>query len=289
MTASWLRATAEGSELVPLPLPYKQFATDGTPDDTEARRRLAAEGADRPLHASSVFETSGPLCSASLGAGTVLPQPGARSLNIVLSGSLELDVAGSHASLGHGATLFVDGVEAGPVRAGAHGVDVLQLDVGTWQPSGVLPAEVRSNAAGVTIEPRARRNFKRIYKASDDRSYFREFPELLPAPGSGVSSAREIVGLWFASIPKGFFIDWHPEIVNQLVVVLKGEISIESGGGAGQTEHFKLGDVLLAEDRTGEGHVDRVLSDLHVMVLVIADDQLWPVTTDAPDSAVADP
>src|SRR5207253_6340170 len=120
---------------------------------------------------------------------------------------------------GPGSVVFVEGPGSSGIRAGGGGVHALQLQVSEdWRPAaGSLAAEEGSTGGDGGF-------FKRIYKGADDRSYFRDFPELLVRDGETVSAARPIVGLWFAQIPQGYEIDWHPEIVNQLVIVLDGVI-----------------------------------------------------------------
>jgi len=49
--------------------------------------------------------------------------------------------------------------------------------------------------------------------------------------------------------------DWHPCVTNQLAIALAGEMEMEVGGGGGAIEVFHAGDICLAEDRTGEGHM----------------------------------
>ena len=52
-------------------------------------------------------------------------------------------------------------------------------------------------------------------------------------------------------------LDWHCAPGRQYVVTLDGEGEIEVGDGS--TKRFGPGDVLLAEDLTGQGHVTRVV------------------------------
>jgi hypothetical protein len=71
------------------------------------------------------------------------------------------------------------------------------------------------------------------------------------------------------------FIDWHPEVVNNLAIFLSGELELESGGGGGAIEVFHAGDVCLAQDRTGEGHIDRTRGVTHVALIVVETENLW--------------
>jgi hypothetical protein len=116
-------------------------------------------------------------------------------------------------------------------------------------------------------------NFKRMFKGEDDKSYFRDFEGLFGPQGEW-SAITPLIGFRFIGMAADTFIDWHPEIVNNFVIVMSGGLELEVGGGAGAVEIFRPGDVCLAEDRTGEGHIDRVHGDVQVAVLIVADDHL---------------
>lgn len=118
-------------------------------------------------------------------------------------------------------------------------------------------------------------NSKRMYKGADDRSYFREFGRLF-GPAGQWSSVTPLTGFRFIGMAEDTFIDWHPEIVNNFVIVLSGALELETGGGEGAVEIFRPGDVCLAEDRTGEGHIDRMHGHVQVAVLIVEDEHLWP-------------
>ncbi len=119
-------------------------------------------------------------------------------------------------------------------------------------------------------------NFRRMYEGADGRSYFRLFTELFAAPGAW-SRELPVAGLRFVGMSKDTFIDWHPEVTNNLAIVLAGALELETGGGIGERQVFGPGDVCLAEDWTGEGHIDRVRAGAQVAILTIDDRHLWPV------------
>ena len=56
-----------------------------------------------------------------------------------------------------------------------------------------------------------------------------------------------------------FFADWHNEPRRQYFIVLTGQVELTVGDGAVRV--FNPGDVLLAEDLTGQGHQVRSLGD----------------------------
>jgi hypothetical protein len=127
-----------------------------------------------------------------------------------------------------------------------------------------------------TLTPRrgGKPNIKRLYQGADDRTYFSEFPELFPAPPNEWSAPRATSGFRFMCWEDGF-IDWHPEVINNLAIFLSGELELESGGGGGAIEVFNAGDVCLAQDRTGEGHIDRTRGVTHVALIVVETEHLW--------------
>lgn len=99
----------------------------------------------------------------------------------------------------------------------------------------------------------------RLYTGTDDRSHFEdiEIPFesreefglfTLPEPAKAV---------FFRKNPPGYFYPWHNVVCREYVVILDGEAEIETGDG--ERRVFKKGDVLLAEDMTGQGHQTRVL------------------------------
>lgn len=119
-------------------------------------------------------------------------------------------------------------------------------------------------------------NCKRMVKGEDDRSYFHDFGSLFVQPGKW-SEVTPLTGFRFIAMAEDTFIDWHPEIVNNLVIVMSGGLELEVGGGKGAVEVFWPGDVCLAQDRTGEGHIDRMHGYVQVAVLIVGDHDLWPL------------
>lgn len=119
-------------------------------------------------------------------------------------------------------------------------------------------------------------NCKRMVKGLDDKSYFHDFGPLFPEPGQW-SEIIPLIGFRFIGMAEDTFIDWHPEIVNNIVIVMSGALELEVGGGNGAVEIFRPGDVCLAQDRTGEGHIDRMHGYVQVAVLIVEDEHLWPL------------
>jgi quercetin dioxygenase-like cupin family protein len=63
----------------------------------------------------------------------------------------------------------------------------------------------------------------------------------------------------FRSAPPSHHSDYHPAPRRQYVITLAGQVEIETGDGT--VRRFGAGDVMLAEDNTGRGHITRVVGD----------------------------
>jgi len=198
-------------------------------------------------------------------------QPGAL-LSFVISGDVSL-MAGSRqtAKLKPGDIFLVDGASAPEVVLDVRNqCRLLQIDVAADWPGP--KAELQRPG---TINPRqgTTTNIKRIYKGADDKAYFTEFQELFPDVPDQWSAPRQIAGFRMLCWEDGEM-DFHPCVINQLGLVASGELEIEVGSGEKQI--FRAGDICLSEDRTGEGHLNRVRGAMHTTNFVIETEHLWP-------------
>ena len=100
----------------------------------------------------------------------------------------------------------------------------------------------------------------RIYAGDDGRSRFEEVDVPLPIISEigRMSERGDATGIVFRENDESYDLDWHPAPARQYVVTLQGEVEVEAGDG---TKHiFGPGDIMLAEDTTGQGHRSRYLS-----------------------------
>lgn len=101
--------------------------------------------------------------------------------------------------------------------------------------------------------------FVRIYSDAQGRSKFEDmatpYEPSDPAEPGGFS--QKATSVTFRSQPVGLVQDWHTAPRRQYIVTLRGMAEIETGNG--EIRHFGPGDVLLADDLTGKGHVTRVI------------------------------
>jgi len=107
-----------------------------------------------------------------------------------------------------------------------------------------------------------------LYTGKDQKSYFEEI-ELKFGGDQKIltTESRPATMAVFRCVPPGTVLDLHPAPRRQYLITMAGSWEIEAGNGVSKI--FKAGDVMLADDTTGEGHRSRVLGDEpHVFMTV---------------------
>ncbi len=101
--------------------------------------------------------------------------------------------------------------------------------------------------------------FTRLYAGDDGESHFEDLEIPLQPAGefSRISSPEKASGILFRETSGDYFVDWHNAPRRQYVVTLEGQVEIEVGNGT--RRRFGPGDVFLAEDTTGRGHISRAV------------------------------
>ncbi len=101
----------------------------------------------------------------------------------------------------------------------------------------------------------------RLYTGTDGESHFGDAD--IPLKGTrGVSQQSELMkatGIIFREVGGEYSHDWHNAPRRQFVITLKGQVEIVAGDGT--KRQFGPGDIMLAEDTTGRGHVSRVVNN----------------------------
>jgi hypothetical protein len=108
----------------------------------------------------------------------------------------------------------------------------------------------------------------RLYTGNDQKSYFEEV-ELKFGGDQKIltTDSRPAMMAIFRCVPPGTVLDRHPAPRRQFLVTMSGSWEIEASNGIKRV--FKAGDVMLADDTTGEGHISRVLgNEPHVFMPV---------------------
>jgi mannose-6-phosphate isomerase-like protein (cupin superfamily) len=101
----------------------------------------------------------------------------------------------------------------------------------------------------------------RVYSGADGQSHVEEtvlpmkpFTDTEGAHGESTPLVPA-TGIVFRVAPPGYVLDWHCAPRRQYSITLSGQAEIEVGDGT--VVRVGPGDVLLAEDLTGRGHVTR--------------------------------
>lgn len=104
----------------------------------------------------------------------------------------------------------------------------------------------------------------RIYTGSDGESHFEDLTvdqlvALIEKPGEGSITVRQG--------PAKVVIDYHPAPRRQYVTLLSGEVEIETADAS--KRRVVRGDVIVAEDLTGRGHIFRGVGEEPRVTLAI--------------------
>jgi quercetin dioxygenase-like cupin family protein len=113
----------------------------------------------------------------------------------------------------------------------------------------------------------------RVYTGEDGQSHLEEvslalqpFMDTEGAYGEG-TPVQQATGISFRVAPPGYVLMWHCAPRRQYTITLSGQAEVEVGDGA--VKRIGPGDVLLAEDLTGRGHITRVVGDQPRLYVVV--------------------
>ncbi|PWU20355.1 MAG: hypothetical protein C5B48_12620 [Candidatus Rokuibacteriota bacterium] len=105
----------------------------------------------------------------------------------------------------------------------------------------------------------------RVYSGADGQSRISEMPLAMQpfvdtegAYGEG-TLMQSATGIVFRVSPPGYVLNWHCAPRRQYSIALSGTAEIEVGDGT--VARIGPGDVVLAEDLIGRGHITRVVGD----------------------------
>lgn len=122
--------------------------------------------------------------------------------------------------------------------------------------------------SGVTLDPQqasadeGERMMKvvRLYTGPDNKSHFEDLQ--IPLKDGGkvgfLSELMKATGVVFRETTGDYNYEFHTAPRRQLVVNLEGEVDIEVGDGTRRI--LRAGEILLAEDTTGQGHISRAVA-----------------------------
>lgn len=114
----------------------------------------------------------------------------------------------------------------------------------------------------------------RVYADAAGESHFDEIDIPLQDRGAigRLSEPYPANGVIFRENDADYDFDWHCAPQRQYIVLLDGEIEIETS--LGEKRSFSGGDILLVEDVTGNGHRTRTVNDKPRRSLFITLDSL---------------
>lgn len=103
--------------------------------------------------------------------------------------------------------------------------------------------------------------FVRLFTGEDQQSHFKEesMPLTLTEHGSLAEPITTQQVIYGEAGDECKELDWHNAPCRQFIVMLDGAIEVEIGDGTKMT--FEKGDLLLAEDLTGQGHITRAATN----------------------------
>lgn len=115
--------------------------------------------------------------------------------------------------------------------------------------------------------------YMRLFTGPDKKSHFETLkPDFVERRKLGsYSKAYPVSSLMFREFNEGLFFDWHCAPRAQYIVYLEGQVEVATTSG--QKFVFNPGDVLLAEDITGEGHTTKTLTSGRSLVIPAGDEQ----------------
>jgi len=101
----------------------------------------------------------------------------------------------------------------------------------------------------------------RVYADAAGDSHFGEIDIPLKDGGTigRLSEHHPVKNIIFRENDSDYDYDWHCAPQRQYIVLLDGEIEIETSGG--EKRRFRGGDILLVEDVSGRGHRTRTINN----------------------------
>lgn len=103
----------------------------------------------------------------------------------------------------------------------------------------------------------------RIYTGSDGQSHFEDVDIPLKKTDEALQDRRsepiKASGIIFRETGGDYDLDWHNAPQRQYVIMLEGSLEITVGDGT--RRQLNTGDILLAEDTTGQGHISRAVNN----------------------------
>ncbi|HIF12398.1 MAG TPA: hypothetical protein EYQ82_05195 [Dehalococcoidia bacterium] len=99
----------------------------------------------------------------------------------------------------------------------------------------------------------------RVYTGDDDESHFEDLDiELSPTVTGALSEPQDVTKIIFRETSPDYDLDFHTAPRRQYIINLSGGVEIEVGDGSKRL--IPAGEILLAEDTNGHGHISRAVN-----------------------------
>ena len=100
-----------------------------------------------------------------------------------------------------------------------------------------------------------------LYEDKEGISHFRELDVDFSEPLYTLRTTERIPvkGLFFVESPPDYDLDWHKAPRKQYIINLDAAVQITAGDG--ESREIGIGQVLLVEDTTGQGHLSKVIGN----------------------------
>ena len=97
----------------------------------------------------------------------------------------------------------------------------------------------------------------RLYSGDDGESHFQDIYIETPNQSGigGISEQMDCKGFYMRTMPHDYVVGFHNSDRRQFLVVIQG--AIEMSVANGEKRIFNVGDIILCEDKTGNGHTSR--------------------------------
>jgi hypothetical protein len=115
----------------------------------------------------------------------------------------------------------------------------------------------------------------RVYTGPDNESHFEELD--IPLNEGRYGSLSALVpakGVQFRMTPASALLDFHNAPQRQFVITLGGVAEVECADGS--KRRFGPGDILLADDTTGHGHITREIEGPRKSIFIPLPEDLDP-------------
>ena len=104
-----------------------------------------------------------------------------------------------------------------------------------------------------------KKKITRLYTGRDGESHFEDTEITLEDHGDRGHKSQPIkaTGIIFMETGGDYYLDWHNVPQRQFSIGFEGKLEVEASDGT--KRQFGPGDILLAEDTTGRGHINRAV------------------------------